>query len=163
MPNRLSAAEARAAFDELATELPKQHLRFQFRKRFGTGELLGPEMMKRGTVTAERARPLTNLMQEVPPKLDCVRVGGTADAPVGVKWSGAAEGAIGDFLSAEEVEQGLLIKGRTAKLYVYADPTEETVYVLRVAMEAEYEERPKPKLSRTRRAGKAIARSGRRR
>jgi len=159
MSQRLSLADSRVIFDELAQALPKQHLRHQFRKRFGTGELLGPEMLKRGTVVADRERPVSNLLQETPAKISCVRLSGTADEPAGVSWTTETLGTIGELLSADEVEQGLIVSGRTAKLYAYADPTEGTVLVVRIAVEPAYEEKAKPKVKRSRSGGKATARS----
>jgi hypothetical protein len=160
MPRKLSAGEARATFEELVKELPKQHLRLQFRKRFGTGELLDPKMLKKAAVVAPREKPVSNLLQEVPAQVLCRRLVGNAEEIRGDEWETKPDAQIGHLFSPEEVEQGLVVQGRRARLFVYADPTEATVYVLRVATEVFGEEEPKPKapppkLSRRQAARKA--------
>lgn len=169
MFRKLSTHEARAAFEELAKELPKQHLRLPFRRRFGTGELLGPEILKRGTSMAAREKPVTNLLQEIPENIKCLRLTGTAEAPEGQAWTVvAANVPIGSLLAKDEVEQLLIVTGHKAKIYVYADPTETTVYAYRIAIEPPAEpktpvkpgKRPPAKKAspKARTAGKARAR-----
>lgn len=159
MPRKLSLGEARATFEELVKELPRQHLRLQFRKRFGTGELLDPKMLKKATVLASREKPVGNLLQEVPDKVLCRRLVGTADEVTGDEWETSADAKIAHLFSPEEVEQGLILQGRRARLFIYGDPTQENVYVYRVITELFGEEAPKikepPKLSRRRAAAKA--------
>ncbi|AIE85405.1 hypothetical protein [Fimbriimonas ginsengisoli] len=146
MPRKLTAGEAKAAFEELVKALPKQHLRLQFRKRFGTGELLDPKMLKRATTIAPREKLVSNLLQEVPAKIHCIRMLGNAEEIEGSEWEATADAQVGQLFSPEEVEQALTVQGRKARLYIYADPTEETVYVLRVVTEPFGEEPPKPKV-----------------
>lgn len=162
MPRKLSPSEAKANFEDLTVALPKQHLRLQFRKRFGTGELLDADMFKKGTAAAPRDRPVTNLLQEVPEKLDCVRLIGTAEELRGDEWSATTDVRVGDLFSPEEVEQVVIVQGRKARLYVYADPTADVVYAYRVVTPLAEEERPAPRpLSRSRRAASGRPSSGR--
>lgn len=170
MFRKLSTQEARAAFEELAKELPKQHLRLPFRRRFGTGELLSADMMKRGTSVAAHEKPVTNLLQEIPENIKILRLTGTAEAPEGQAWSlAAANVPVGKLLADAEVEQLLIVTGHKAKLYIYSDPTEEAVYSFRIAIEppAEPKKAPTPgkrptagkkALPKARTAGKARAR-----
>lgn len=155
MPRLLSGAEARLAFDDLAQALPKQHLRLPFRKRFGTGELIQPDLLKKGIVVAPRDRPVTNLLQEVPDALHVTRIVGAVDNLQAVTWSTGPAAPIGDLLSPEEVEQGLIVQGRKAKVYVYSDPTEDAVYSFRVSItEPVVERKPLSRRERARLAGK---------
>ena len=149
----LTVAQARAMFDELATELPKQHLRLQFRKRFGTGELLNATMLKKAVTAAEREKPISNLLQELPEKLVCTRLTGAAEDTRAETWTATPDGTIGSLFSTDEVEQGLIVQGRKARLYAYSDPTEGTVLVLRKATEL-FGEEPKKRV-----APKPISRS----
>jgi|GEM_PF-2452646 len=141
MIRTLTGPQARLVFDELAVELPKQHLRFQFRKRFGTGELLNPAMFKRNAHVFPRAKPLTNVLQEVPDTVVSTRLLGTADSLRGDRQKIAIGGTIGDLFADEEVEQLVIVQGRKARLYAYSDPSEDSVCVLRVVSEIVGEEK----------------------
>lgn len=151
MSRRLTAIQAKQAFEELAVELPKQHLRLPFRKRFGTGELLGAETFHKSAVLAPRDKPLTNLLQELPESVHVTRLTGTAEDLSGMAWNGPATGTIGEVVGTAEVELLLIVQGAKAKLYVYSDPTEDGVYVRRIpfAPEPKAPARPAPARSRT--------------
>jgi len=127
--------QARTAFDELVTQLAKQHLRLQFRKRFGTEEPPDFSLFKRGTVASPRDKAVTNLLQEVPPKADITRITGTAEALRGTSFSLTELGTVGDLMSEDAPMEVLIVQGRKARLYVFSDRTEDTVYVLRVVTE----------------------------
>jgi hypothetical protein len=131
----LTASQAKAAFEEIAREFPKQHLRLQFRKRFGTGELLELSMFKKGTIGPLRTKPVNHLLQEIPESIDCITLVGTAEKIQGEKWTTVGTPTIGELFTSTEAEQLLTVKGRRAKLFAYSDPTEEAVIVLRVTIE----------------------------
>jgi len=157
----LTPQQAQAAFADLSRALPKQHLRLQFRKRFGTGELLDAKLLHRSTVLAAKDKPVVHLLQETPEELGVLRMTGTPEQVSGEAWTAQPDASIGDLISREEVEQALIVQGRKARLYAYVDPTQEgAVYVLRVSIELPSEAKP---LSRSKRAaarsgGKATAR-----
>lgn len=144
MSRTLSGAEARVAFEELATALPKQHLRLQFRKRFGGGEVIDPKVFKRGTAEIALNRAVANLLQEVPEKLVCTRITGTAAEPQGQEWTAPADGNIGTLIGEIGGEQGLMVQGRKARLYIYVPNAVETVNVLRITTELFGEEKKPP-------------------
>lgn len=151
----LTPQQAQAAFADLAHALPRQHTRLQFRKRFGTGELLEPKLLHRATVIAEADRPIQNLLQERPEVVGVVRLLGTAESPVGVAFEAEPTATISSLLSGAEVEQALIVQGRKARLYAYVDPTQEgAAYVLRVAIELPPE--PKAPVKRLSRRGKPL-------
>jgi len=109
-------------------------------------------MLKKAAVIVERDKPTTNLLQEVPEKFTCIRLSGTAEALEGESWTATVAGSVGELFSPDEVEQGLIVQGRKAKLYAYADPTEPSVNVLRTVVELPPVEKPAPKkLSRSKR------------
>jgi hypothetical protein len=143
MARKLTTSEAKAAFEEIVKGLAKQHLRLRFRRKFGTGELMDAAMLVKGTVTAPLDRAVSNLLQEQAPNLTITRIVGTADSLTGESLKTPGAVTIGELISAEEVEQGLIVHGRKARLLVYFDPTESHVYSARETVE--FQEPPKPK------------------
>lgn len=137
MARKLSASEAKAAFEEIVKGLAKQHLRLRFRRKFGTGELMDTAMLIKSTVTAPLDRPISNLLQELPPQVTVTRITGTADTAEGESLKTPGTVTIGELISAEEVEQAMIVHGRKARLLVYFDPTESHVYAARETVEFE--------------------------
>ncbi|MGV3617883.1 MAG: hypothetical protein ACO1SV_21365 [Fimbriimonas sp.] len=165
MARTLSASEAKASFEEIVKGLAKQHLRLRFRRTFGTGELMDATMLVKGTTAAPLGRPVSNLLQELPPHLIVTRLTGTVDAIGGESLKTPGTLTVGELLSAEEVEQALIVQGRKARIFVYFDPTESQVFAAREAT-PEVDAKPKKapvrgwskatptkKTSRTKRAG----------
>lgn len=143
MARKLSASEAKAAFEDLVKGLAKQHLRLRFRRKFGTGELMDATMLVKGTTSAPLDRPISNILQELPPNVTVTRLTGTHEAIVGESLKTPGTVTIGELISTEEVEQGLIVHGRKARLLVYFDPTESSVFAARETVE--FEEPPKPR------------------
>jgi hypothetical protein len=161
MARRLTTAEAGAAFEEVVRGLAKQHLRLRFRRKFGTGALMDATILVKGSVAAPFDRPVSNLLQELPPSLTVTRLTGTAEAPAGEETKTPGTLTIGELVSTQEVEQAFVIQGRKARLLAYFDPTEEFVFVAREVTEVEEERAPKPrpKAAPKRTSGRASARS----
>jgi hypothetical protein len=143
MARKLSTSEAKAAFEEIVKGLAKQHLRLRFRRKFGTGELMDATMLIKGTVAAPLDRPVSNLLQEQAPHLTITRIVGTADSVSGESLKTPGTVTVGELLSAEEVEQALIIHGRKARLLAYFDPTESHLFSAREVVD--FQEPPKPK------------------
>ena len=159
MARRLSTTESGKAFEEVVVGLAKQHLRLRFRRKFGTGELMDGTLLVKSTVTAPLDRPVSNLLQELAPHLVVTRITGTAESPVGETLKTPGTVTIGELISAEEVEQALIVQGRRARILVYFDPTESHIFAAREVTPLAEEPKPKPRVrpakpaSRPRRAG----------
>lgn len=159
MARDLTATEAQAAFEDIVKGLAKQHLRLRFRRKFGTGELMDAAMLVKGTVAAPSDKPITNLLQEIPEDVTVLRVVGTDGELTGISRSTPATMTIGELLSGDEVEQGLVVTGRKARILAYFDPTEEYVFVARESVEVPYVPKPAAKKSRKKAAGNSAGKA----
>lgn len=141
---KLTAREAEGIFDLLVQGLAKQHLRLQFRKRFGSGELLDGAMFIKGTAHAPLEKPVANLLHETPEEFVVTRFAGTGEALVAEAWTTDGTITLRDLISGTEVEQAFVVEGRRARLHAYFDPTDEAMYAARESLPAEAPA-PKPK------------------
>jgi hypothetical protein len=140
---KLSPSEARDAFDHLVAGLARQHTRTKFRNQFGRGTVLDAKVFARGTVLAEKGKPVSNLLQEQPDSIRATVFTGADAEFSAVSRTEPSSLTLQELLHDAPVEQGLIVRGRRAELFAYLDPLTDSVYVHRVVPDRD----DKPKTS----------------
>lgn len=138
---KLSQFEARNAFDEIVKGIAKQHLRLQFRKRFGHPDLgvIDETLLVRGGVVSPLDKPLNNLFHEIPPTIKVTRIVTFGEAYTGTSFDAESGLTLGEVLSTDPVDQALIILGRKARLLCYCAAGGEEVLVAREVVELAHE------------------------
>lgn len=137
MPN-LSATEAARQFATFIEGIARQHTRVKFRNHFGLGRGIEAKVIQKDAISAERDKVARNLLQEQPEKVEVIRFAGTRHELVAERLEAPDTSTLADLLS-EDAEQGLIITGTKAKLFVYSNPAENLIAVTRETFEL-----PKP-------------------
>lgn len=119
-------------FDEYVVGISRQHTRTRFRNHFGNGRLgFDARTFAKGTILAAKDKPVKNLLQESPDSVRVTRISGSEQERQVEKQTSPSDVLIGALLKDAEVEQGLIVDGHKAKLFVYFDPTAEELFVVR--------------------------------
>ncbi len=138
----LSSTEAREAFDQLVVGLSRQHTRTKFRNYFGrSAGVLDAKTFARGTIIAERDKPVSNLLQEQPDSVRVTFFSGADDSFVATSRTEPSSITLQALLEGANGELAMIVRGRRADLFAYVDGTTDSIFLHRGVTEAE--EKPK--------------------
>lgn len=127
-----------SAFAAYVEGIARQHTRVKFRNHFGLGRGIDAKVIQKDAISADRDKVVRNLLQEQPESLKVVRFTGTRHELQTERLESPDGSTLADLLS-EDQEQGLIITGTKAKLFVYSHPAESLIAVTRETFEL-----PKP-------------------
>ena len=127
-----------SAFSAYVEGIARQHTRVKFRNHFGLGRGIDAKTIQKDAIAVEKDKVVRNLLQEQPETLQVLRFAGTRHELQMERLESSDGSTLGDLLS-EDKEQGLIITGTKAKLFVYSDPAQNLIAVTRETFEP-----PKP-------------------